>query len=85
MQGSREGQMPVVSPNTGQLRTVGKLGVGQLEDAALDISDVRNTPLAALRVAGQTRLYLLNLNTGQASLLGIVHDGRALWGMAIEP
>ena len=85
MQGSREGQMPVVAPNTGQLRTVGKLGVGQLEDAALDISDVRNTPLAALRVAGQTRLYLLNLNTGQASLLGIVHDGRALWGMAIEP
>ena len=85
MQGSREGQTPVVSPNTGQLRTVGSLGVGALDDASLDISDVRNTPLAALRVNGQTRLYVLDLGTGQASLLGTVSDGRALWGMAIEP
>ncbi|WP_306563936.1 DUF4394 domain-containing protein [Aquabacterium sp.] len=85
MQGSREGQTPVVSPNTGQLRTVGSLGVGALEDASLDISDVRNTPLAALRVNGQTRLYVLDLGTGQARLLGTVSDGRALWGMAIEP
>lgn len=85
MQGSREGQTPVVSPNTGQLRTVGSLGLGALDDASLDISDVRNTPLAALRVNGQTRLYVLDLRTGQASLLGTVSDGRALWGMAIEP
>ena len=85
MQGSREGETPVVSPNTGQLRTVGSLGLGTLEDASFDISDVRNTPLAALRVNGQTRLYVLDLGTGRASLLGTVSDGRALWGMAIEP
>jgi hypothetical protein len=59
LQGSREGQTPVISPNTGQLRTVGSLGLGPLEDASFDISDVRNTPLAALRVNGQTRLYVL--------------------------
>lgn len=86
MQGSREGQVPAVSPNTGQLRTVGSLGLpGPLEDASLDISDVRNTPLAALRIKGQTRLYLLDLPTGQARLLGTVGDGQGLWGMAIEP
>ena len=85
LQGSREGQTPVISPNTGQLRTVGSLGLGPLEDASFDISDVRNTPLAALRVNGQTRLYVLDLGTGRASLLGTVSDGRALWGMAIEP
>ena len=70
---------------TGQLRTVGSLGLGTLEDASFDISDVRNTPLAALRVNGQTRLYVLDLGTGRTSLLGTVSDGRALWGMAIEP
>ena len=52
MQGSREGQAPIVSPNTGQLRTVGKLGWGPLEDASFDISDVRNAAIAALREPG---------------------------------
>ena len=85
MQGSREGETPVVSPNTGQLRTVGSLGLGTLEDASFDISDVRNTPLAVLRTNGQTRLYVIDLSTGQAKALGTVSDGRALWGMAIAP
>jgi len=85
MQGSKEGAQPVVSPNTGQLRTVGALGTGPVEDAAFDISDVDNTPLAALRSNGRTRLYLLNLDTGKAQALGTLADGRPLWGLAIEP
>lgn len=85
MQGSREGVQPVVSPNTGQLRAVGGLGTGPLEDAALDIADIGNTALAALRSGGRTRLHLLDLGSGRATPLGTVGDGGALWGLAIEP
>lgn len=85
MQGSAEGVLPVVSPNTGLLRTVGALGTGPVDDAAFDISDVKNTPLAALRQHGRTRLYLLDLPSGRARLLGTVADGRPLAGLAIEP
>lgn len=85
MQGTAEGVTPAVSPNTGELRTVGALGTGPVDDAAFDIADVDNTPLAALRQGGRTRLYLLDLASGRASALGTVGDGRSLWGMAIEP
>ena len=72
MQGSREGETPVVSPNLGQLRTVGPLGLGAL---------------AAVRTASdpKTRLHLVDLNTGKATPLGVVGDGSPLVGMAIEP
>lgn len=87
MQGSREGATPVVSPNTGQLRTVGPLGLGPLTDVAFDISDVGNTALIAVRTPAdsQTRLHLVNLATGAAQPLGRVGDGTPLLGMAIEP
>lgn len=87
MQGSREGETPVVSPNLGQLRTVGPLGLGALADASLDISDVNNTALAAVRTATdpKTRLHLVDLDTGKATPLGVVGDGSPLVGMAIEP
>jgi len=84
-QGSREGVQPVVSHNTGQLAVVGELGTGALEDAAFDIADTHNAALAALRRGGSTRLFAVDLDTGRATLLGTVGDGRALWGMAIAP
>lgn len=84
-QGTKEGVAPAVSPNTGRLYTVGALGTGPLEDASLDISDLANTALAALRRDGRTRLYLLDLASGRASALGTVADGRPLRGIAIEP
>ena len=84
-QGSAEGAQPVVSPNTGQVAQVGALGTGALEDAAFDIADTDNTALAALRSGGRTRLHLVDLATGRATLLGTVADGRAVWGMAIAP
>jgi hypothetical protein len=84
-QGSVEGRLPAVSPNTGRLFTVGALGTGAVDEAAFDISDVDNSALAALRQHGMTRLHGLDLATGRAQLLGTVGDGRALWGMAIEP
>lgn len=85
MQGTKEGELPAVSPNTGQLRTVGALGTGPVDGAVFDIADLSNAPLAALRSAGRTRLYLLDLATGRARVLGTVGDGRVLWGLAIEP
>lgn len=84
-QGSIEGVQPVVSPNTGTLAVVGALGTGALDDASFDIADIGNTALAALRKDGRTRLHLVDLATGRATLLGTVGEGRALWGMAIEP
>jgi Domain of unknown function (DUF4394) len=87
-QGSVEGVAPAVSPNTGALMVVGavgSMGTGAVDDAAFDIADIGNTALAALRAGGRTRLHLIDLTTGRATLLGTVGDGRALWGMAIEP
>ena len=58
---------------------------GPVDAAALDIADTDNTALAALRQGGRTSLHLVNLATGTATRIGTVGDGRALWGMAIEP
>jgi hypothetical protein len=87
MQGSAEGAEPVVSPNTGQLRTVGLLGTGPLAEAHFDISDIANTALLAARPAGQTqtRLYRLDLASGRATEIGLIGQGEALAGLAIEP
>lgn len=84
MQGSHETRVPPVSPNSGRLMTVGLLGTGKLVDAAFDISDLDNTPLAALRTDA-TRLYKVDLKTGNATLVGPIGDGSPLLGLAIEP
>ncbi len=84
-QGSMEGVMPVVSPNTGELRDVGALGVSPATDAAFDIADVDNAAVLALVTGGRTRLYSVDLGTGRATLVGSIAEGQPLWGMAIEP
>lgn len=87
MQGSREGEQPVVSPNTGQLRTVGPLGLGPLANAAFDIADVSNAAFAALRptTTGRTHLYDVDLASGRARFIGTVGDGSPVRGLAVEP
>ena len=87
MQGSLEGLVPVVSPNTGRLRSVGSLGLAAFADAAFDISDLHNTPLAAIRTTGRTEtaLYLVDLISGRAQRVGRIDDGSPIVGMAIEP
>jgi hypothetical protein len=86
-QGSREGVQPVVSPNTGQLFTVGPLGLGPLQDAAFDIADVDNTALAAVRRDGVrgTQLVRVDLASGRAVVLGRLGSGEPLRGLAIVP
>lgn len=86
VQGSREGATPAVSPNTGQLFTVGSLEVARFQRAGFDISDVNNAAYASLNHddATSTRFYTVDLATGKATFLGTV-GGEALRGIAIEP
>ena len=85
MQGSKEGTEPVVSPNSGQLTTVGALDAGAIDDASFDISDVHNTALAALASKGRTQLYRIDLDSGRATRIGKLADGSAVVGIAIQP
>ncbi len=85
-QGSREGTTPAVSPNTGQLFTVGKLGVN-FEDSAFDIqalSDVAFAALSGKEIKG-TRLYTLDLKTGAAQSIGTIGVKEGIRAMAMEP
>lgn len=86
-QGTREGVTPGVSPNTGQLFTVGPLNVGPMERVSFDIADVNNAAFAAITSpgAGASRLYLISLDNGAATLMGTIGGGQAVRGIAIEP
>lgn len=101
VQGSREDEVPFVSPDKGGLRTVGSLGLprwdviglepggqgyGPILEASFDISDVKNVALLAARQKlGATQLYEVNLQTGKASRLGRIDQGQPLAGLAIIP
>lgn len=85
-QGSREGTAPMVSPNTGQLFTVGKLGVS-FDDSAFDIqalSDIAFAALSGKEIKG-TRLYTLDVKTGAAQLIGTIGTKEGIRAMAMEP
>ncbi|MBT9487080.1 MAG: DUF4394 domain-containing protein [Rubrivivax sp.] len=86
-QGTKEGVTPAVSPNTGQIFSVGSLGVGPFAHATFDISDVSNAAYAGLRAAGATatRWHHVDLASGKARFIGTVGGGEALVGAAIEP
>ncbi len=85
-QGSREGTTPAVSPNTGQLFTVGKLGVN-FEDSAFDIQALSDVAFAALngKELKGTRLYTLDLKTGAAKFIGTIGTNEGIRAIAMEP
>lgn len=85
--GSREGRTPAVSPNSGQLYTVGPLGIGEFERASFDIADINNAAFAAVTKAGakNSSWYEIDLETGKARLLGMIGGGEPIRGIAIEP
>ena len=87
VQGSREGVVPVVSPNSGVLSTVGALGTGVLDDASFDIADVSGVAYAALRsgTPASTVWVRVDLASGRAQRIGTVADGGRLRGVAIAP
>jgi len=86
-QGSKEGATPAVSPNTGRLYTVGRLGIGSFAHATFDIADVSPAAYAGVHNKGDkaTRWYRIDLTTGKAGLIGTVGGGEPLAGAAIEP
>jgi hypothetical protein len=86
LQGSREGTTPAVSPNTGQLTTVGKLGPA-FDDAHFDIQALSDVAFAALLSAGQRgiRWYTIDVNTGAAKFIGTIGVDEAVRAIALEP
>ena len=87
IQGSREGVTPAVSPNTGRLYSVGKLGFGAAQRVSFDIADLTGAGFAALTRAGakDSKFYLVNLETGAGTFLGTVGGGELVMGITFEP
>ncbi|MDT7520323.1 DUF4394 domain-containing protein [Rhodoferax sp. TBRC 17660] len=85
--GSAEGVQPVVSFNTGQLYTVGALGVTEMSDTSMDIADVSGAAFAAVRLKSHatTRLYSVDLQKGKGTFIGTIGDGARVLGLAVEP
>ncbi len=78
------------SPNTGQLTTIGPLGVNATSFGGFDIQPFTNIAYAALRTgpAGATvhQLYSINLATGAATLVGNIGNGtNVIDGLTIAP
>ncbi|WP_341890590.1 DUF4394 domain-containing protein [Variovorax sp. YR752] len=84
-QGTKEGVVPAVSPNSGRLFSVGALGTGPFAQASFDISDVSNAAYAGITEAARTRWYRIDLASGKASFIGTVGGGEPITGSAIEP
>ncbi len=77
LQGSRERNQPMVSPNTGLLTTVGRLGVKASGAVGFDIvgddygmDSTAYVALAVIQQGQRSRLYSLNLYTGRARSVG---------------
>lgn len=85
-QGSREGVMPAVSPNTGQFFTVGAIGM-PFTTASFDIQALSDVAFAALNSDGNpvSRWVTIDLKTGAARSLGTVGGGERVVGIALEP
>ncbi|RZL08792.1 MAG: DUF4394 domain-containing protein [Rubrivivax sp.] len=87
IQGSLGTAKPYVSPNTGVLQAVGPLNIEPFERAALDISDLDNTAylVTTRQGARESRLYEVDLGSGQARLIGAIASDQPIRGMSIEP
>jgi trimeric autotransporter adhesin len=73
-----------VSPNTGQLFTVGSLGVDTGDLVGFDIAPATNAAFASLTPPGSrgSSLFKINLATGVATLLGPIGGGRLIRDIA---
>jgi hypothetical protein len=72
-------------PNNGVLNTIGPLGIDAGTVLGFDIRSVdgNETALAAIEVGGVSRLYNINLTTGQASIVDKIGNGRGIKGLAL--
>ena len=78
-----------ISPNTGQLTTIGSLGVVTTSNSGgFDIQSGTGTAYAVLTVSNVSNLYTINLATGAATLVGGVGPvgaGTFINGIALAP
>lgn len=83
--GSREGEQPVVSPNTGRLTTVGPLNVGPFDTASFDIHVLSNQAFVVLGGRdGASRWVQVDLATGQGKVIGMIAGGEAIRAFSFE-
>ncbi len=75
------------SPNNGQMYTVGPLGVNTSNAVGFDITGNDGVAYAALTIAPNifSSLYLIDLSSGTATLLGNIGNASALRGIAVAP
>jgi hypothetical protein len=72
------------SPNTGQLFTVGALGVTTTQPVGFDIAPGTGRAFASVNGGGgPTRLNTVNLATGQATLVGSIGGGAIIRAIAV--
>lgn len=71
------------SPNTGQLFTIGGLGVDPTEVLGFDIETGTGTAYATMVVSGIPQLYTIDLSTGAATLVGNIADGTVVRAMTV--
>ena len=86
-QGTREGKTPAISPNTGQLFTVGALGIGKVEKVSFDIADLSGSAFIAAAQPGGTSSswYEVDLENGKARRLGEIGIAEPVVGIAVAP
>lgn len=74
-----------VSPNTGQLFTIGRLGIDVTNNVGLDISDLTGVAYASIVISNESvaKLYRIDLTTGAASLVGQIGSSAALGGETV--
>ncbi len=83
LQGSAGGAP--TSPNTGQLATIGALGVNTTDQVGFDISAPGDMALASLTTQGATTsaLYSINLMTGAATMIGAIGGTEIIRDIAV--
>jgi hypothetical protein len=82
--GGVNGGAPEGSPNQGLLTTIGALGVNASNLLGFDIS-ANNVAFASLSTGGNSSLYNIDLNTGNAVNLGQIIGGVRVVDIALEP
>ena len=75
------------APGGGQVATVGPLGLNTSDDAALDIVDTREgeRAFAVLSEGRVSRLYSIDLTTGEPTLVGRLATRTAVRALAVVP
>lgn len=75
----------LANPNNGLLTTIGPLGVNTVPCASLDIDASDGTAYATLADGGISRLYTIDLDTGGATMIGVIAVDSEVQGIAMAP